>query len=499
MNEKKLEKFEFVESPFSANKDAGKPRKSPLAALANLTFQGFGNQKSPSNNIEEIDEELSDIDIPQFIPVTPCEFRLLFDKEGRLIKELELRQSVFHGGCHDKCRREVWTYLFGLYPMLSTQSERESIDIENHYRYHALKSRCDMFIKDSYETNITNDTESIENESSSSNEACDNSLSQDILLPKYIVKKDDNGNKSNLSPDDSTLENYQNMAKIYAWSRRANVEDVVTWYKVIDKDIPRTDYSHPYFDKGEEVMCQMKSILATFGFFHPNIGYVQGMNDILTRFVIVMDSEVDAYWCFSNYMERVEHDFDEDGMFEKVTLVKDLLQELEPNLYMHFVDCSVEDLVFCHRWLLLSFKREFDFESSVTYFEILQSQHLSMDSPFDNTNETEKDETLSSDTTSSPSEAKPNSTAKSSHVKFTFEVFVCVAVIMIKRQEFFACTDAAEVFSVASNVTGTINLQETHCKAYKLFYRYWKKHANDNSFKNSVLNSFNKVLKWKWK
>ena len=58
------------------------------------------------------------------------------------------------------------------------------------------------------------------------------------------------------------------------------------------------------------------------------------MNDILTRFVIVMDSEVDAYWCFCNYMERVEHDFDEDGMFEKVTLVKELLEELEPNLYM---------------------------------------------------------------------------------------------------------------------------------------------------------------------
>ena len=88
----------------------------------------------------------------------------------------------------------------------------------------------------------------------------------------------------------------------------------------------------------------------------------------------------------------------------------------------------------------------------------------------------------------------------SSEIRFTFDVFICVAVIMLKRQEFFACQDAAEVFSVACNIGGSINLEEVHHKAYKLFYRYWKKHVKDSStLKNNVLNSFSKVFKWKWK
>lgn len=59
------------------------------------------------------------------------------------------------------------------------------------------------------------------------------------------------------------------------------------------------------------------------------------MNDILTRFLVVLDSEVDAYWCFANYMERIENDFDENGMVEKMILVQQLLKELEPNLYRY--------------------------------------------------------------------------------------------------------------------------------------------------------------------
>ena len=57
------------------------------------------------------------------------------------------------------------------------------------------------------------------------------------------------------------------------------------------------------------------------------------MNDILTRFMVVLESEVDAYWCFSNYIESVGYDFSEKGMVEKLELVSSLLRDLEPNLF----------------------------------------------------------------------------------------------------------------------------------------------------------------------
>jgi hypothetical protein len=34
-------------------------------------------------------------------------------------------------------------------------------------------------------------------------------------------------------------------------------------------------------------------------------GYVQGMSDLLSPIVIVMEDEVDAFWCFVGFMDRV--------------------------------------------------------------------------------------------------------------------------------------------------------------------------------------------------
>ena len=38
------------------------------------------------------------------------------------------------------------------------------------------------------------------------------------------------------------------------------------------------------------------------------MGYAQGMNDLLARFLVVTDSEVDSYWMFTHYMrdKRIE-------------------------------------------------------------------------------------------------------------------------------------------------------------------------------------------------
>ena len=51
----------------------------------------------------------------------------------------------------------------------------------------------------------------------------------------------------------------------------------------------------------------------------PDVGYVQGMNDILSRFLIVLGSEAEAYRCFANYMETVKSDFLDDGMLDKIS------------------------------------------------------------------------------------------------------------------------------------------------------------------------------------
>lgn len=42
------------------------------------------------------------------------------------------------------------------------------------------------------------------------------------------------------------------------------------------------------------------------------------MNDILSRFLVITDSEVDSYWMFCYYMDKKRSDFIEDTMMSKI-------------------------------------------------------------------------------------------------------------------------------------------------------------------------------------
>ena len=70
--------------------------------------------------------------------------------------------------------------------------------------------------------------------------------------------------------------------------------------------------------------------------YPPDVGYAQGMNDILTRFLVVTNSEVDSYWMFARYMERKRIDFLEETMMKKVG------------------ECVCSHTLYCHNLLTLS-------------------------------------------------------------------------------------------------------------------------------------------------
>ena len=62
--------------------------------------------------------------------------------------------------------------------------------------------------------------------------------------------------------------------------------------------------------------------------------------------------QVEAYWCFHNYLEKIQNDFTEEGMMKKLVQVKKLLLEMDPELLEHLEKQEMGDLLFCHRYVL---------------------------------------------------------------------------------------------------------------------------------------------------
>ena len=74
----------------------------------------------------------------------------------------------------------------------------------------------------------------------------------------------------------------------------------------LDKDVQRTDRTHSYFVGDDNVnLTTMREILMTYNMYDFNLGYVQGMSDLLAPIMVVMENEVDSFWCLVGYMEKI--------------------------------------------------------------------------------------------------------------------------------------------------------------------------------------------------
>lgn len=105
------------------------------------------------------------------------------------------------------------------------------------------------------------------------------------------------------------------------------------------------------------------------------ISYCQGMSDIASPILAVMDNEAHAFICFCGIMKRLEGNFRPDGQLMSIKFqhLKLLLQYSDPEFYSYLVSRGADDLFFCYRWLLLELKREFAFEDALRMLEITWS------------------------------------------------------------------------------------------------------------------------------
>ncbi|NWI54174.1 TBC16 protein, partial [Calyptomena viridis] len=139
------------------------------------------------------------------------------------------------------------------------------------------------------------------------------------------------------------------------------------WRRVqftVDKDVVRTDRSNQFFrGEGNPNVETMRRILLNYAVFNPATGYSQGMSDLVAPLLAEILDESDTFWCFVGLMQNtifISSPRDED-MEKQLTYLRELLRLMHPRFYQHLCALGEDGLqmLFCHRWILLCFKREF--------------------------------------------------------------------------------------------------------------------------------------------
>ncbi|KAJ5092411.1 hypothetical protein NUU61_007281 [Penicillium alfredii] len=260
------------------------------------------------------------------------EWQGFFDPtSGRLhITVEEVKERIFHGGLdpNDGARKEAWLFLLGVYPWDSSHEERQAI----------MNSKRDEYIR----------------------------------LKAGWWERMVEGN--------STTEEYDN------WKEQRNriEKDVHRTDRTIPlfagEDIPHPDPDSPFADTGTNVhLEQMKDMLLTYNEYNPDLGYVQGMSDLLAPIYAVMQDDAVAFWGFVGFMDRMEQNFlrDQSGMRSQLLALDHLVQLMDPQLYLHLQSADSTNFFFFFRMLLVWYKREFDWPDVLRLWETLWTDYFS--------------------------------------------------------------------------------------------------------------------------
>ncbi|KTF89040.1 hypothetical protein cypCar_00007938, partial [Cyprinus carpio] len=139
----------------------------------------------------------------------------------------------------------------------------------------------------------------------------------------------------------------------------------------IDKDVQRCDRNYWYFTPAN--LEKLRNIMCSYIWQHLEIGYVQGMCDLLAPLLVILDDEAMAFSCFTELMKRMNQNFPHGGAMDThFANMRSLIQILDAELFelMH-QNGDYTHFYFCYRWFLLDFKRELVYDDVFAVWEVI--------------------------------------------------------------------------------------------------------------------------------
>uniref|UniRef100_A0A7N8XXM6 Small G protein signaling modulator 2 n=1 Tax=Mastacembelus armatus TaxID=205130 RepID=A0A7N8XXM6_9TELE len=143
----------------------------------------------------------------------------------------------------------------------------------------------------------------------------------------------------------------------------------------IDKDVQRCDRNYYYFTTAN--LEKLRNIMCSYVWEHLEMGYVQGMCDLLAPLMVILDDESLAYSCFTQLMRRMSQNFPNGGAMDThFANMRSLIQILDSELFeLMQQNGDYTHFYFCYRWFLLDFKRELLYEDVFAVWEVIWVAH----------------------------------------------------------------------------------------------------------------------------
>ncbi|CAK9178160.1 unnamed protein product [Ilex paraguariensis] len=178
-------------------------------------------------------------------------------------------------------------------------------------------------------------------------------------------------------------------------------EDFATWQRIIRLDAVRANAEWIIYTPSQAAVSEIKAqrmaesvglkdydhlepcrifhaarlvaILEAYALYDSEIGYCQGMSDLLSPIISVIEHDHDAFWCFVGFMRKARHNFclDEVGIRRQLTIVSKIIKCKDSQLYRHLEKLQAEDCFFVYRMVVVLFRRELNFEQTLCLWEVM--------------------------------------------------------------------------------------------------------------------------------
>ncbi|TPX32565.1 hypothetical protein SmJEL517_g04377 [Synchytrium microbalum] len=304
------------------------------------------------------------------LAVSADRWLLLYDNTGRLlIDPMTLREMIYNAGLEDDVRPVVWMYMLGVYPWASTEKERNEIMELKRAEYEAMKREWTIILNDVDKEDVANGVPpgQINSNAQAGDEREDGDVLSKLKERRYRIEKD-------VVRTDRTEAFFQEPKSPSSPVSADGEEGAVPSGSQSPPALSPTALRKTHAGDKNANLLLLRDVLITYTVYNFELGYVQGMNDLLAPILAVTRDEVQAFCCFAGFMNRgVQFNFyrDQSGMRAQLRRLELLLKFIDPYLYHHLVDTDSINLFCCFRWILVWFKREFDFGDTFRLWETI--------------------------------------------------------------------------------------------------------------------------------